>query len=105
MLAGRQGTGCVHQLAFADDAAQSEWSARSRRKGCTRPSRSIAAASARPIPERRAACCPRPRPRILAAVSGPPAEEPKEPRGTATRLPPWGEPRRDEIVAALAPLR
>src|SRR5262245_4645514 len=105
MLAGREGTGCVHQLAFSDDAAQSEWSARSRRKGCTRPSRSIAAASARPISERRAACCSRSRPTILADDSGFTVDEPKETLGNAIKLPPWCESRRAEIVAALPPLR
>ena len=73
----------------------------SRRKGCTGSSRAIAAASARSISERRAACCSRSRPTIRAS----PVDEPKETLGNAIKLPPWYESRRAGIVAALAPLR
>ena len=76
------------------------WSARSRRKGCTRPSRSIAAASVRSTGRRRAACCSRSRPMRQAS----PVDKPKETPGNAIKLPPWCESRRAEIVAAQPPL-
>jgi hypothetical protein len=101
MLAGRQGARCVHQLAFADDARRLNWSARSRRKGCTRSSRSTTAASARSISERRAACCSGSRPTLQGFT----VDELKETVGNAIKLPPWCESRRAEIVAALAQLR
>jgi glyoxalase family protein len=54
---------------------------------------------------RRAACCSRSRPTILADDSGFTVDEPKETPGDAIKLPPWCESRRAEIVAALPPLR
>jgi hypothetical protein len=89
------------RLRLSTTQRRPNWSARSRRKGCTRPSRSIAAASVRSAADagRRAV---RDRDRRAKAS---PVDEPKETLGNAIKLPPWCESRRAEIVAALAPLR
>jgi glyoxalase family protein len=101
MLAGRQGIGCVHQLAFADDAAPAELVG------------ALTAQGLHPI-EQINRCCFRsayfraPGGVLFEIATDDPGftvDEPKETVGNAIKLPPWCESRRAEIVAALAPLR
>jgi glyoxalase family protein len=101
MVAGRQDTGCVHQLAFADDAAQAELVGALAAHGLHPIEQINRCCSARSISERRAACCSRSRPTLQGFT----VDEPKETLGNAIKLPPWCESRRAEIVAALPPLR
>ena len=96
MLAGRQGIGCVHQLAFADDAAPAELVG------------ALTAQGLHPI-EQINRCCFRsvyfraPGGVLFEIATDDPGftvDEPKETLGNAIKLPPWCESRRAEIVAA-----
>jgi glyoxalase family protein len=101
-LAGRQGTGSVHHVAFraATDAAQAEMVATLKVQGL-HPTDQIDRCYFRSIYFREPGG-------VLFEIAtddpGFTVDESKEALGTAVKLPPWLEPRRNEIVAALPPL-
>jgi glyoxalase family protein len=101
-LAGRQGTGSVHHVAFraATDAAQGEMVATLRARGL-RPTDQMDRSYFRSVYFREPGG-------VLFEIAtddpGFTVDEPKETLGTTVKLPPWLEARRDEIVAALPPL-
>jgi glyoxalase family protein len=101
-LAGRQGAGSVHHVAFraADDAAQAQMAA------------TLAAEGLHPTDQRdrcyfRSVYFKEPGGVLFEIATDKPGftlDEPKETLGSAIKLPPWYESRRAEIVAALPPL-
>ncbi len=101
-LAGRQGAGSVHHVAFraADDAAQAQMAA------------TLAAEGLHPTDQRdrcyfRSVYFKEPGGVLFEIATDNPGftlDEPKETLGSAIKLPPWYESRRAEIVAALPPL-
>jgi glyoxalase family protein len=101
-LAGRQGAGSVHHVAFraADDAAQAQMAA------------ALVAAGLHPTDQRnrcyfRSVYFKEPGGVLFEIATDDPGftlDEPKETLGGAIKLPPWFESRRAEIVAALPPL-
>jgi glyoxalase family protein len=101
-LAGRQGAGSVHHVAFraADDAAQAQMAA------------TLAAEGLHPTDQRnrcyfRSVYFKEPGGVLFEIATDDPGftlDEPKETLGNAIKLPPWFESRRAEIVAALPPL-
>lgn len=101
-LAGRQGAGSVHHVAFraADDAAQAQMAA------------VLATQGLHPTDQRnrcyfRSVYFKEPGGVLLEIATDEPGftlDEPKETLGSAIKLPPWYEARRAEIVAALPPL-
>ena len=101
-LAGRQGTGSVHHVAFraADDAAQAEMAAALTAQGL-RPTDQIDRCYFRSVYFREPGG-------VLFEIAtddpGFTVDEPKATLGGAIKLPPWYEGRRAEIVAALPPL-
>jgi glyoxalase family protein len=101
-LAGRQGTGSVHHVAFraADDAAQAEMAAALAAQGL-RPTDQIDRCYFRSVYFREPGG-------VLFEIAtddpGFTVDEPKATLGGAIKLPPWYEGRRAEIVAALPPL-
>ena len=101
-LAGRQGAGSVHHVAFraADDAAQADMVAAVKAQGL-RPTDQIDRCYFRSVYFRE------PGGVLLEIATDDPGftvDEPKETLGEAIKLPPWYEARRAEIVAALPPL-
>ena len=97
------GAGSVHHIAFraADDAEELAMAKKlAENHGSTPPSRRTATISARSISASRAACCSRSQP----TMPGFAIDEPKEELGRKVKLPPWFEPRRAEIEAALPAL-
>jgi len=101
-LAGRQGTGSVHHVAFraATDAAQGEMVATLKAQGL-HPTDQIDRCYFRSVYFREPGG-------VLFEIAtedpGFTVDEPKETLGAAIKLPPWLESRRAEIVAALPPL-
>jgi glyoxalase family protein len=101
-LAGRQGTGSVHHVAFraATDAAQAEMVATLKAQGL-HPTGQIDRCYFRSVYFREPGG-------VLFEIAtedpGFTVDEPKETLGAAIKLPPWLESRRAEIVAALPPL-
>jgi glyoxalase family protein len=101
-LAGRQGAGSVHHVAFraADDTAQAQMAA------------TLANAGLHPTEQRnrcyfRSVYFKEPGGVLFEIATDEPGftlDEPKETLGSAIKLPPWYEARRAEIVAALPPL-
>jgi glyoxalase family protein len=101
-LAGRQGAGSVHHVAFraADDAAQAQMAA------------ALVAEGLHPTDQRnrcyfRSVYFKEPGGVLFEIATDDPGftlDEPKETLGGAIKLPPWFESRRAEIVAALPPL-
>jgi glyoxalase family protein len=101
-LAGRQGAGSVHHVAFraADDTAQAQMAA------------TLAAQGLHPTDQRnrcyfRSVYFKEPGGVLFEIATDDPGftlDEPKETLGSAIKLPPWYEARRAEIVAALPPL-
>ena len=101
-LAGRQGAGSVHHVAFraADDAAQAQMAA------------TLAAEGLHPTDQRdrcyfRSVYFKEPGGVLFEIATDKPGftlDEPKETLGSAIKLPPWYESLRAEIVAALPPL-
>ena len=101
-LAGRQGAGSVHHVAFraADDAAQAQMAA------------TLAAEGLHPTDQRdrcyfRSVYFKEPGGVLFEIATDKPGftlDEPKETLGSAIKLPPWYESRRAEIVAVLPPL-
>jgi glyoxalase family protein len=101
-LAGRQGAGSVHHVAFraADDTAQAQMAA------------TLAAAGLHPTDQRnrcyfRSVYFKEPGGVLFEIATDDPGftlDEPKETLGSSIKLPPWYEARRAEIVAALPPL-
>jgi glyoxalase family protein len=101
-LAGRQGAGSVHHVAFraADDAAQADMVAALKAQGL-RPTDQINRCYFRSVYFRE------PGGVLLEIATDDPGftvDEPKATLGGAIKLPPWYESRRAEIVAALPPL-
>lgn len=101
-LGGRQGAGSVHHVAFraADDAAQADMVKAVKTRGL-RPTDQIDRCYFRSVYFRE------PGGVLFEIATDDPGftlDEPKETLGGATKLPPWYEPRRTEIVAALPPL-
>lgn len=100
-LAGRQGAGSVHHVAFraADDAVQADIAAL-KAQGL-RPTDQVDRCYFRSVYFRE------PGGVLLEIATDDPGftvDEPKETLGEAIKLPPWYEARRAEIVAALPPL-
>jgi glyoxalase family protein len=101
-LAGRQGAGSVHHVAFraVDDAAQAQMAA------------TVAAQGLHPTDQRnrcyfRSVYFKEPGGVLFEIATDDPGftlDEPKETLGGTIKLPPWYESRRAEIVAALPPL-
>jgi glyoxalase family protein len=101
-LAGRQGAGSVHHVAFraADDAAQAQMAA------------ALVAEGLHPTDQRnrcyfRSVYFKEPGGVLFEIATDDPGftlDEPRETLGGAIKLPPWFESRRAEIVAALPPL-
>jgi glyoxalase family protein len=101
-LAGRQGAGSVHHVAFraVDDAAQAQMAA------------TVAAQGLHPTDQRnrcyfRSVYFKEPGGVLFEIATDDPGftlDEPKEALGGTIKLPPWYESRRAEIVAALPPL-
>lgn len=100
--AGRQGAGSVHHVAFraADDAAQADMVAALARQGL-RTTDQIDRCYFRSVYFREPGGVLF---EIATEAPGFTVDEPKETLGGAIKLPPWFEPRRAEIVAALPPL-
>jgi glyoxalase family protein len=101
-LAGRQGAGSVHHVAFraADDAAQAAMVAAIRAQGL-RPTDQIDRCYFRSVYFRE------PGGVLFEIATDDPGftlDETRETLGSALKLPPWYEPRRAEIVAALPSL-
>jgi glyoxalase family protein len=101
-LAGRQGGGSVHHVAFraADDAAQADMVKQVKTQGL-RPTDQIDRCYFRSVYFRE------PGGVLFEIATDEPGftrDEPKEALGSAIKLPPWYEPRRAEIEAALPPL-
>ena len=102
-VSGHQGAGSVHHVAFraADDAAQAAMVARIKARGL-RPTEQIDRCYFRSVYFREPGG-------VLFEIAtddpGFTVDEPKAALGSAIKLPPWYEPRRAEIVAALPPLR
>lgn len=102
VLAGRQGAGSVHHVAFraTDDAAQADMVATLEAQGL-RPTDQINRCYFRSVYFREPGG-------VLFEIAtddpGFTVDEPKATLGSAIKLPPWYEPRRAEIVAALPPL-
>ena len=101
-LAGRQGTGSVHHVAFraADDAAQAGMVATLKAQGL-HPTDQIDRCYFRSVYFRE------PGGVLFEIATDDPGftlDEPRATLGSAIKLPPWYEPRRAEIVAALPPL-
>ena len=101
-LAGRQGAGSVHHVAFraADDAAQADMVKQVKTQGL-HPTDQIDRCYFRSVYFRE------PGGVLFEIATDDPGftrDEPKEALGSAIKLPPWYEPRRAEIVAALPPL-
>jgi glyoxalase family protein len=101
-LAGRQGAGSVHHVAFraADDAAQADMAAAVAAQGL-QPTDQINRCYFRSVYFRE------PGGVLFEIATDDPGftlDEPRETLGSAIKLPPWYEPRRAEIVAALPPL-
>ena len=101
-LAGRQGTGSVHHVAFraADDAAQAGMVATVKAQGL-HPTDQIDRCYFRSVYFRE------PGGVLFEIATDDPGftlDEPRATLGGTIRLPPWYEPRRAEIVAALPPL-
>jgi glyoxalase family protein len=101
-LAGQQGAGSVHHVAFraADDAAQADMAKEVEAQGL-RPTDQINRCYFRSVYFRE------PGGVLLEIATDDPGftlDEPKERLGHEIKLPPWYEPKRAEIVAALPPL-
>ena len=101
-LAGRQGAGSVHHVAFraADDAAQADMVKQVKTQGL-HPTDQIDRCYFRSVYFRE------PGGVLFEIATDDPGftrDEPKEALGSAIKLPPWYAPRRAEIVAALPPL-
>jgi len=101
-LAGHQGAGSVHHVAFraADDAAQAGMVATVKAQGL-RPTDQIDRCYFRSVYFRE------PGGVLFEIATDDPGftlDEPQATLGSAIKLPPWYEPRRAEIVAALPPL-
>jgi glyoxalase family protein len=101
--AGQQGAGSVHHVAFraADDAAQAEMVGALKAQGL-HPTEQINRCYFRSVYFREPGG-------VLFEIAtddpGFTVDEPKATLGNAIKLPPWYEPRRAEILAALPPLR
>jgi glyoxalase family protein len=99
---GRQGAGSIHHVAFraADDAAQAEMRAATATQGL-RPTDQIDRRYFRSVYFREPGGV-----LFEIATDGPgfTVDEPKQSLGSGVMLPPWHEPRRAEILAALPPL-
>jgi glyoxalase family protein len=101
-LSGRQGGGSVHHVAFraGDDASQADMASTIRAQGL-QPTDQIDRQYFRSVYFREPGG-------ILFEIAtdapGFTVDEPKEKLGSEIKLPPWFEPRRAEIVAALPPL-
>ncbi len=101
-LAGRQGAGSVHHVAFraADDSAQSDMVKEIKAQDL-HPTDQINRCYFRSVYFRE------PGGVLFEIATDDPGftlDEPKEALGSTVKLPPWYEPRRAEIVAALPPL-